>query len=303
MRFGVAGTGHWARTVHIPVLAARPDVDLVAVWGRDAGRAAEAAAVAGCAASTDLAAFLARVDAVSVAVPPTVQAALATQAAEAGCHLLLEKPLATSLEAAQALETAVRRGGAGAVCFLTRRFVPAVRDFIAAARGTADRADATFRSGALLAGSPYAASPWRRDRLGAVWDVTPHALSVLSPLMGPVRAVAGRQVGEGAFTLAFGHAGGTSTLAIDLCDPADALLERYAVGDGGTAFENRGYDRAAAFGAAVDALLRGGPAAAGQIAFAVDTVAVTEAAARAVATGARQRVDRPVGDGWPLPAI
>src|SRR5690606_13631460 len=35
------------------------------------------------------------------------------------------------------------------------------------------------------ASSPYTASPWRREK-GALWDVGPHALSVLLPLLGDV---------------------------------------------------------------------------------------------------------------------
>lgn len=34
MRFGLAGTGHWARVAHAPALASTPGVSLDAVWGR-----------------------------------------------------------------------------------------------------------------------------------------------------------------------------------------------------------------------------------------------------------------------------
>ncbi|WP_410095188.1 Gfo/Idh/MocA family oxidoreductase [Streptomyces sp. wa22] len=42
-------------------------------------------------------ALLAASDAVAFAVPPDVQAPLAVRAAEAGCHLLLDKPVATTV--------------------------------------------------------------------------------------------------------------------------------------------------------------------------------------------------------------
>lgn len=34
MRFGVVGTGFWARETHAAALATHPDADLVGVWGR-----------------------------------------------------------------------------------------------------------------------------------------------------------------------------------------------------------------------------------------------------------------------------
>ena len=40
MRFGLVGTGHWAREVHGAALAAHPAVDLVGVWGRASAKTA-----------------------------------------------------------------------------------------------------------------------------------------------------------------------------------------------------------------------------------------------------------------------
>ena len=62
-----------------------------------------------CAAFDDLDELIAAVDAVAFSVPPNVQAELALPAAEAGRALLLEKPLALSVEAAERLVDAVRR--------------------------------------------------------------------------------------------------------------------------------------------------------------------------------------------------
>ncbi len=41
LRFGVAGTGHWANIVHIPGLRAQAEVELVGVWGRSPAPLAE----------------------------------------------------------------------------------------------------------------------------------------------------------------------------------------------------------------------------------------------------------------------
>ena len=58
------------------------------------------------------------------AVPPDVQAEIATRAAARGRHLLLEKPIATSVADALQLERAVADAGVASVVFFTRRFVP-----------------------------------------------------------------------------------------------------------------------------------------------------------------------------------
>ena len=84
MRFGLVGTGHWARITHAPALASTPGVSLAAVWGRDAGAAAALAAEHGATAFSGLRRVPRRVDAVAFAVPPHVQAPLAIRAAEAG---------------------------------------------------------------------------------------------------------------------------------------------------------------------------------------------------------------------------
>ena len=66
MRFGLVGTGHWARTTHAPAIASTPGTTLRAVWGRDAVAAATLAAEYGATAHDDIDGFLASVDAVAL---------------------------------------------------------------------------------------------------------------------------------------------------------------------------------------------------------------------------------------------
>src|ERR1700730_18762783 len=96
MRFGLVGTGYWAKTTHAPALASTRGAELVAVWGRDQAAAAALAAEHGAIAHADFGTFLDSVDAVAFSVPPHVQARLAVRAAQAGEHLLLEKAGAPS---------------------------------------------------------------------------------------------------------------------------------------------------------------------------------------------------------------
>src|ERR687886_2436444 len=97
MRFGLVGTGPWAAMAHGPGLVSLDKVELVGVWGRHLDRAQPLAQELGARAYDDYAALLRDVDAVAFTVPPDVQAVMATEAAEAGKHLLPEKPLATSV--------------------------------------------------------------------------------------------------------------------------------------------------------------------------------------------------------------
>ena len=77
LRFGVAGTGHWANIVHIPGLKAQTDVELVGVWGRSPAPLAEVSGRHGIKAFARFEDMLKEVDAVSVSMPPEVQAELA----------------------------------------------------------------------------------------------------------------------------------------------------------------------------------------------------------------------------------
>ena len=44
LRFGLVGTGYWARIAHAPALASTEGIEFAAVWGRDGTAAAELAA-------------------------------------------------------------------------------------------------------------------------------------------------------------------------------------------------------------------------------------------------------------------
>lgn len=83
MRFGLVGTGHWARTAHAAGLTATDGAELTGVWGRNAGKAAALARDVGARSYDDIDALLAEVDAVAFAVPPDVQAPIAARAARA----------------------------------------------------------------------------------------------------------------------------------------------------------------------------------------------------------------------------
>jgi predicted dehydrogenase len=294
MRFGVLGTGFWAKEVHVATLATHPSAELIGVWGRDVAKAKAVGAEFDVPGFADVDDLLAQVDAVAIALPPHVQAPLAERAATAGKHLLLEKPIALDVAGADRVVAAVRDAGVASVVFFTFRFQTATSTWLtqAARMALAGGAGSWLSS---LAGSPFDASPWRRDH-GALWDIGPHALSVLVPALGPVVAV---QAGAGlrdTVHLVLTHESGTaSTVTLShTVAPLSAGIEFFVHGDAGrlVLLPETGAANAA-FAVAVDELsaaaLTGG-AHPCDVAFGRDVVAVLATAARALDSGCREPV-------------
>lgn len=115
MKFGVIGAGTFGSR-HIQAFDRHPDVELAGVL--DLNRELAETSVADFASGpvpvyTDIDEFLAidGLAAVSVATPDHLHTAPALAVANAGKHLLVEKPLATSIEDARAIVEASRSGG------------------------------------------------------------------------------------------------------------------------------------------------------------------------------------------------
>ncbi len=191
LRFGLLGTGYWAAETQAAGLAGHLQAEFVGVWGRNPEKVRALAARYGVRPYDDVDALLADVDAVAVALPPDVQAPLAVRAARAGRHLLLDKPIALSVEAADEIVAAVDAGNVSSLVFTTNRYRPEVEEFLAGAVRTGGwyAADMTGYGANFQPGSPYADSPWR-DEHGGLWDLGPHALSMVVPVLGPVVEVA-----------------------------------------------------------------------------------------------------------------
>lgn len=222
MRFGLVGTGPWAKITHGPGLQAAAGVELVGVWGRDRGRTGALATDLGTTPYSDYAELLADVDAVAFAVPPKVQVSMALEAAAIGKHLLLDKPVADSVDDARALAEEVANEGIASVVFFTGRFEPETRAFFEQVRSTGGWKGGWTRMLASLdaPGNPFSESPWRREQRGALWDVGPHALSNLSAMLGPIaelRAVGGE--GDLVHLVLTHEDGATSTASLALFAP------------------------------------------------------------------------------------
>lgn len=171
------------------MLSRGPETELTCVWARRPEAAQELASAHATDVADTFAALLEHCDAVAFAVPPDVQAKLAVEAALAGRHLMLDKPLGLTLEQATGIQAAVEEAGVVAQLMLTQRFRPATRAFLRDAEGFgAIGARLTFLSSAFVRG-PYA-TPWRRE-YGALYDFGPHAFDLLAAALGPIRRISG----------------------------------------------------------------------------------------------------------------
>ncbi|MFW6690804.1 Gfo/Idh/MocA family protein [Streptomyces sp. MAR4 CNX-425] len=230
MRFGLLGTGPWAERAHGPGLQAHPRAEIAGVWGRRPEAARAVADRFSTRAYDDVDALFAECDAVAVALPPDVQAPLAERAAAAGCHLLLDKPVATDVAAARRVVEAVERAGVASVVFFTLRFREETARWLAERAGEegwqlgrADWLSPVFAG----SDSPFAASPWRGEK-GALWDVGPHALSMLLPVLGevdpaaPGAVTAARGPGDTVHLTLRHDAGASSTCTLTHTMPAPA---------------------------------------------------------------------------------
>ncbi|MGW3931290.1 Gfo/Idh/MocA family protein [Streptomyces microflavus] len=262
LRIGLLGTGPWARNTQAPALASHPGVELSGVWGRRAEAAETLATAHGTRAYTGEAgidALLETSDAVAFALPPDIQAPLAVRAAEAGCHILMDKPVATTVEGARAVAEAVAKAEVASVVFCTLRFAPETAAWIAeqASVGGWFTARALWLGSLYAEGSAneYADSPWRREK-GGLWDVGPHALSVLIPVLGEVTELTAARGPADTTHLILRHtSGASSTVTLGLsAPPAAAGMGIEMRGEHGTATIPEWDGAEAAFRGAVDAL-------------------------------------------------
>ncbi len=216
-RVGIIGTGMIA-DVHAGVFSELENVLLQGVYSRSAARGADFARRHNCAAYTDLTEMLNKVDIVSVCTPSGVHLEVALPAIEAGCHLIIEKPLEISLERCDRILEAAGRKGVQVAGVFQSRFYGASRQLKAAVEQQ--------RFGRLSMGDAYvkwyrnqdyySSSEWKGtvkyDGGGALMNQSIHAVDLLQWFMGSVKNVQAK-------TAALGHEG------IEVEDTAVAILE------------------------------------------------------------------------------
>ncbi|SHE71972.1 Gfo/Idh/MocA family protein [Streptoalloteichus hindustanus] len=236
LRVGLVGAGPWARRVHAPGIADHPGTRLAAVWARRRAAAEELAGGYGAQVCDDPAELLSTVDAVAFAVPPSVQAELALTAAQQGKHVILEKPVGSTVDSVGRLADAVADTGVASLVMLTRRFAPETQSWLAELGRVGGWVGGTARwlSGALLS-ETHATSEWRHAE-GALADIGPHAIDLMDAALGEVTDVLAAHRSRGdLWQLMLGHDGGaTSTLTMSLHLPVQPTIVDFSVyGDQG----------------------------------------------------------------------
>jgi len=199
-RAAVIGCGDIS-AVHLAAIDALDDVELVAICDTDAESRAAASSRWGVTGFESHAALLdaVRPDVVHVCTPHDQHADPVVAALEAGCDVVMEKPVAHTLDEAQRVVAAAAAHPERtiAVC-LQNRYNATVQH----ARGLIESGSL----GAVLGGSAtvvwhrtpqyYAAKPWRGQRVrsggGVLINQAIHTLDLLQWLVGDVRHVEGR---------------------------------------------------------------------------------------------------------------
>ncbi|HET6521138.1 MAG TPA: Gfo/Idh/MocA family oxidoreductase, partial [Geminicoccaceae bacterium] len=124
IRVGVLSFAHYHANFWAEVFRDSPLAGFVGVWDDDPERGGEAAAKYGTRVWPDLGDLLAACDAVAVCSATAHHAGLIERAAAAGCHVLCEKPLATTLADCDRIEAAVRGAGVTFMQSFPKRFDP-----------------------------------------------------------------------------------------------------------------------------------------------------------------------------------
>lgn len=127
LRVGLIGTSWWTDLMYVPSLASHAGAEVVAVCGRNPEPAkAVAAKLGGAEVFADYREMIAAggLDAVVIATPDDTHRAMVEAAASAGLHVLCEKPLANTLDDAEAMERSVAAARVINMVMFTWRWQP-----------------------------------------------------------------------------------------------------------------------------------------------------------------------------------
>jgi predicted dehydrogenase len=191
MRAGVVGCGHVCHQ-HLRALRRLSGVEIVGVCDRDMARAVEMQKAHGVRRAFDSLNDLldaASPDVVHVLTPPQTHRAIAVQSIDAGCHVLVEKPMAMSAEESRAmLEVSRRRDRRLGVChnyLFVPAFLEARRLIERGALGRIVAADIYWRMSTFRTDVRRDAVAWMRELPGGPFlEVLPHLVYLVQAVMG-----------------------------------------------------------------------------------------------------------------------
>lgn len=229
IRFALVGTGSIV-PIHAEAITSLPDAALVAVFGRSAAKVQEFASKYNCDWYTDYQEMLKRtdIDAVSICTPSGLHAKLGMEAALAGKHVVIEKPIDVSLEKADALIKTCQTQGVKLGIIFQRRY----SDGVITLKNLLDQG----KLGKLIFGGCYIKlyrsqeyydsgawrGTWEMDGGGVLINQGIHYIDMLQFLAGSVAEVTG-SCGT------FGHTGleveDTATAAVKFQSGALGVIE------------------------------------------------------------------------------
>jgi predicted dehydrogenase len=170
VRVGVVGVGVMGSN-HARVLAEMPGVKLVGVADPDPKQASFVENILGCPAVTDTDALIALgADAVTIAAPTHMHHEIALKCIARGLHVMVEKPIASSVAEGRDIIAAARRAGVTLMVGHVERFNPAVQAIKEAIRGEDILSIAITRVG------PF---PPRMSNVGVVIDLAVHDIDLI----------------------------------------------------------------------------------------------------------------------------
>jgi len=175
VRVGVVGVGVMGSN-HARVLAEMPGVELVGVADPDRSQADAVSRALGCAAEPDVERLLARgLDAVTIAAPTHLHRDIALTCIARGAHVMVEKPIAPSVEEGRDIIIAARRARVVLMVGHVERFNPAVQAIKDAIR------DEDILSIAITRVGPF---PPRMSNVGVVIDLAVHDIDLIGWFTG-----------------------------------------------------------------------------------------------------------------------
>ena len=187
VRLGLLGCGLVALAVHAVNVRRLPGVVLAGAWDDDPRKLQRIRSIAPATQLYDQLDDLLTepIDGVLIATPYEQHAATAIRAFEAGKHVYVEKPFATTLADAQAAEAAWRRSGRIGMVGFNYRFNPLFNRLRDAIRAGSIGKVASLRTSFSF--SPHGGQDWdltRHGEHGALFDLAPHHLDLARHLTG-----------------------------------------------------------------------------------------------------------------------
>lgn len=198
MRFALIGAGNIAK-IYVEAFAVIPEARVTVVCSRTEATGRTLAEKCGAAWEGDFRVAVARddVDAVVVATPSGTHADIAVAAAQAGKHLLVEKPLDITLPRVDSIIEAARDAGVVLASVFPLRFTEGARRAKAALdAGRLGRLTLADVSVKWFRPQSYYDNAWRgrwaTDGGGALMNQAIHNVDLVQWLAGPVKSLVGR---------------------------------------------------------------------------------------------------------------